>query len=378
MAPPWATPAAVGGGLVALVALAFLTKPAELEEISVAFIGNSMIYFNDLPRFMEALSANKLTQNSCLHGGATIRTMLATGNGMYKKWSTANALVPGYEDEGIHDFGACTVHQLMFGFDSRLYYDDDDNTGENDDALSYSYYEGINPCHEDENYLPYLEKKYALDPPKWDFVVLNDNTRSPARNTSRQTALEKLENSYVDWFNATGAIPVFLCTHAYWTEWRNMSGLVDVPTFTSLTYEGYRQYAKLLQSHLPEWQKPRLAPVNIAFLTVWEENYAMWEQLFHIDEVHASPHGTFLTGCVIYYTLFGRMPTSAVALRENMSRLWLKARRMQPESHKTNPIPTRQEAQYLYEVADRVMRKGHIPRSFTFYENGEVAPDVIE
>jgi hypothetical protein len=183
---------------------------------------------------------------------------------------------------------------------------------------------------------------------------------------------------YVEWFLMTGATPILMVTHAYWTEWRDLTGLVDVPTFTSLTYEGYKQYAQTLAKHLPASQKPRLAPVGLAFLLVYEENYSMWLKLFHIDEVHASPHGTFLYGCVVHYTIFGRMPKSSVAFQDNMNLLWTRARRMQPETHKSNPMPTREEAEYLYNVADRVMRKGHMPTSLIIYQNGEYAEDVDE
>lgn len=41
------------------------------QDVSVAFIGNSMQYFNDSPRFMEALAGGRIKhQNSCLHGDA--------------------------------------------------------------------------------------------------------------------------------------------------------------------------------------------------------------------------------------------------------------------------------------------------------------------
>lgn len=384
--PTWAYP--VAGGLF-VVSLAFLMTPPNMQpDISVAFVGNSMQYYNDLPRLIEALSEGHISQDSCLHGDATIRTLLHTGNGMYPKFMTANAVVDtsnythDYEDDDttlvIHDYGACTVRQLFFGEDSRLPDEDqlnyyyDDYFSVDDDGDEYYIDDGTNPCFEDRNYLYYLESKYASSPPKWDYVVINDNTRSPARNNTRQASLQELESYYVPWLNQSGATPVFLLTHAYWTDWRDMTGLEDVPTFTSLTYMGYRQYAELLERYLPKSQKPRIAPVGIAFLMVWEENYSMWERMFHIDEVHASPLGSFLQGCVVYHTLYGRMPKQSVALREDMSQLWLHARRMQPETHRSNPFPTRQEAIYLFNVADRVVR-GHTPKSLTIYENGEAS-----
>jgi len=102
----------------------------------------------------------------------------------------------------------------------------------------------------------------------------------------------------------------------------------------------------------------------------------MWLKLFHIDEVHASPLGSFLQGCVVYHTLYGRMPPIEIALREDMSYLWLHARRMQPDTHRSNAFPTREQAMYLYEVAAKVC-KGHWPKSLTVYQNGE-ASDYVE
>jgi hypothetical protein len=282
----------------------------------------------------------------------------------------------------IHDYGACTVRQLLIGEDSRLPDQDqvnnyaDDYFNPADDDNEYYIDDGTNPCFEDEYYLSYLESRYKDEPPKWDYIVINDNTRSPARNNTRQRSLEELEASYVSWLLETGATPVFIVTHAYWTGWRDMSGLEDVPTFTSLTYMGYREYAALLEKYLPPSQKPRLAPVAIAFLTVWEENYPFWLKLFHIDEVHASPLGSYLQGCVVYHTLYGRMPPKDQALRQDMSNLWLHARRMQPDTHRSNPFPTLEQATYLYHVADRVC-KGYLPKSLIVYQNGE-ASDYVE
>ena len=389
MIPNWYIPIAISIIMVMIIILG--NPPDPQPDISVAFVGNSMQYFNDFPRLMEAISEGHMNQDSCLHGSATIRTLLHTGNGMYPKFMTANAVVGAdgtpyvydHQDDDtttvIHDYGACTVRQLFFGEDSRLpdqdqlqnYYDDYFTV--DDDGDEYYIDDGTNPCYEDINYMSYLEERYLeRGPPDWDYVVINDNTRSPARNNTRQASLQELEAHYVSWLKELGATPVFLCTYAYWNDWRDLTGLEDVPTFTSLTYMGYRQYAQLLEMYLPPSQRPRIAPVGIAFLMVWEENYNLWKKLFHIDQLHSSPLGSFLQACVVYHTLYGRMPKQNVALREDMSFLWLRARRMQPETHPSNRFPTRQEAMYLYNVASRVM-KGHLPKSLTIYTNGEAS-----
>jgi hypothetical protein len=152
-----------------------------------------------------------------------------------------------------------------------------------------------------------------------------------------------------------------------------MGGLLDVPTFTSLTYEGYRQYAKVLEKGLPETQKPRIAKVGWAFLLVWEENTEIWNNLFHVDKIHASPAGTYLEALIIYYTIFERMPPRSIALRPDTSSMWDSARRFAPPNHRRERFPTPAEEKYLYDVAVRICVHGLKPKSLTFYRNGEAA-----
>lgn len=57
----------------------------------------------------------------------------------------------------------------------------------------FSYYDGKNPCLAHEGYYDYLESRYSVyGVPSWDFVVLNDNTRSPARYQTREKSIEAL------------------------------------------------------------------------------------------------------------------------------------------------------------------------------------------
>lgn len=56
-------------------------------DVRVAMIGNSLMYYNDLPRLLEAMSGGSITQDSCLHGDASFQSQLMYGNGMYEKVS---------------------------------------------------------------------------------------------------------------------------------------------------------------------------------------------------------------------------------------------------------------------------------------------------
>jgi hypothetical protein len=399
----------------------------------------------------ERISAGHLKQDSCLHGNANFKTILTWGNGMYNIWNNGDSRIYNYHNGQINDFGACTVEQLLFGYDPYLdrrvknfnqdydsvTYDDqafnetayDDAVDVTDDAKHddnvykqqqnggnqvtqkvysddfYSYYDGSNPCLLNPLYYNYLQNKYAYkyqvmannnassskrawgsrygyvkgsgkskkpsltSTKRWDFIVMNDNTRTPARNTSRRESLDVLNTTYRPWIKETGAIPVFLATYGYWTPYRDMGGLGSIPEFTSLTHQGYIEYAKLLEAELPDTQKPRIAPVGIAFLVVWEENYHLWKRMFHVDRIHCGPIGTYLQGLIVYYTLFGVMPKFSVAVRPDMSSLFMHTRRFQPVDHRRDPFPSQQEAAYLYNIAVRVMVHKYTPASFIQYDD---------
>jgi hypothetical protein len=320
------------------------------SSVSVAFIGNGMQYVNDLPRFMETLSEGNITQNSCFRTGTSLNTMTIHGNGMSPYWNTSAAHINGTD---VYDFGACTIKQLLFGRDDHL-----------QELASKGHYKHSpligNPCLEYPEYLDYLNSYYASNiRPKWDFVVLNDNSQDPSQSIQREKGLEALTDKYVPWFQKTGATPVFLDTHAY-----HLTPTTDIPTFTSITYEGYEQYATVFESFLPASQKPRIAPVGIAFLTVWEEDQALWRLLFESDGIHLTPLGTFLEGCVIHYTLLGRMPTKKDVLRDDMSKLWWNARAMEHSGTAKDPFPSKADAEYVYNIVERVVVSKHLPKAF--------------
>jgi hypothetical protein len=146
-------------------------------KINVAFVGNSMMYVNDLPRFMQEITGNSsqgeylLHQNSCLHGATNFKTILEKGNGMLEKWNTDNA----YIGNGLYDFGMCTVRQLLLGNDDNLVSPWKSNGIYTND--------GMNPCFHSRAYFDYLNDTAEI--PKWDFCVLNDQTTFPAKEERR-------------------------------------------------------------------------------------------------------------------------------------------------------------------------------------------------
>lgn len=392
------------------------------QVVTIAHIGNSMQYFNDFPRYLETISRGRVQQNSCLHGGASISSLLLDGNAMFPQFATEPALI-GYavdkddaalDDDNtrtkkkkpIYDFGACTVPQLLLGYDDRIH-----DPGY---AVSMDVMNNTNPCRNvnDATYVHYAIstfEQHAINnrsghdilpapssssltytphyPRTWDYILLNDNTMNPARGPTREHALAALERFYVPWLQHTRATPIFLWTHAYTPAAvvttaaatsssvpRDMMGLTDIANFTSLTRVGYQAYMDLLELHLPPEQKPKLAPVGLAFLAVYDDNIDIWKQLFHSDGIHASPSGTFLQGCIVYYTIFNQMPDYDFIVQHDMSFLWKTARMMQHYWEPPNPYPTFGHAKYLYHMAERIMGEEHyIPPSYIHYTNQEIA-----
>lgn len=368
-------------GVTTIMAMLFIMPSLPpLADHNVAFVGNSITFANDLPRFLQALSQNHIHQQSCLHGSLSLKSHLTHGNGMYHKWNTRQGVIDtrgGSSNHSLYDFGSCTVPQLLFGYD--------DNLSENNQNQYYKN-DGKNPCLKDTDYFAYMTQLYEQQgAPEWDFVVMNDRTTYPAVYDLRQRSLSALENYYVSYFQMLRQTrPVLLMTYAYNyhafynatndddgvnsdddtdddTDEDPISAQVgDIPEFTSHLYYGYRQYARLLDNSLE--QETLIAPVGLAFLTVWEERPDMWHKLFYTDYLHPSPHGTYLMGCVLFATIYGRMPATDAAL--DISSLWARARRMEVWSGgATMPLPSFDEAAYLLWIAERVALQDHVPDS---------------
>jgi hypothetical protein len=336
----WSSAAIVGSSL--LISLGMWLVQRENQRISVAFVGNSFQFVNDLPRFLEALSLGNIHQDSMLHGSLSLVTFLQRGNGMHNKWNTTNAFI----ENGIFDYGACTVPQLLLGYD-------DDLTFRNENG--YYKDDGMNPCFQDDEYYAYRQAHLS---PSWNYVILQDQSARPAYQNKRNATMNRLRTSYSPMLVENGATPVLLMTYGYWRDSVDMTELVDVPTFTSLLYEGYREYAQLLKEELPDSQAPLMAPVGLAFLVVWEETYELWERLFFEDQLHPSPLGTYLMGSCLYATLYKRLPKREAYLSDS---LWSRARRMQLYGDDLE-APTEYEAAYFQSIVQRVVLEGYIPK----------------
>jgi len=264
--------------------------------VRVACLGNSMQYYNDCPRVLEALTQGSIVQESCFMGGSSFKSLFVKGNKMAKSWSTPAAL----NSTGEYDIGAPSVPAL-------------------------------------------------LDSP-WDYVVMNDYTQGPAREESRTTSLEQLIENYVPLLLRCGAVPVLLVTPAYRAPAKGSEDLGDHEDFTQRLVAGYESYAAAMAEVLPTAQHPRVAPMAQAFSLVRTQRPALWHELFQEDNFHPSPHGTFLEAAVIHCTIFNKAP-AAHQLPADSALLWVRARAMNPHRADLLRLPTSEELEFLCTIA---------------------------
>ncbi|KAL7565465.1 hypothetical protein ACA910_012208 [Epithemia clementina (nom. ined.)] len=325
-------------------------------ELNVAFIGNAYLFVNDVPRIMAAISDDRIHQQSVIHPSAgSLAAVLLSGSGMYKQWRTEEAFLENYTNsygynESIYDYGLCTVAQILMGKDEILSYGNKDGAYYNDKK---------NPCIMDYTYKEYVDEllynnnhTYA----NWDYVVLVDQTKRMAFKQARQETIYSLKNAYGPLLNTSGAIPVIVDTHSFWSEETNMTGLQSVEYFQSLIYDGVEDYVNALASVLPSWQYPVVAPIGIAYLTVYEEKRSLWEKLFIADGIHSSLHGSYLFACVLYATLYGHLPDRTRTVTK-VEHLFAGSRKLVGSLE----YPTESEAYYFRNVARRVALRGYVP-----------------
>lgn len=270
------------------------------DSMSVAFLGNSILYFNDCPRVLEhmLLESNKYSsgvkQNSCLCGGTSLKELWTRGNGMATKFAASSP-----RENGTYDIGASSVQALLLN----------------------------NNDH------------------PWDYCVLNDFTQGPARAHTREESKLMLERCYAPLFAKSGAIPIVIQTCAYRKPIRNTRDLGDVEEWTQLLAEGCKEYVDVLRKALPESQTPRLAPVGNVFFAVYNDNRDLWKKLFYTDDFHPSPHGTYLQACVLYCVMVSEAPPKYT------KEIWKRCRYMQRVNKESLPLPTEEEAAILREYA---------------------------
>ncbi|KAL3938298.1 MAG: hypothetical protein SGBAC_006759 [Bacillariaceae sp.] len=318
-------------------------------KTNVAFIGNINFVLNDIPRLTQYISGNKITQDSCLHQKGSLLNILKTGNGMMGRWATSPAVMA---NNGLYDYGACSVPQLLLGSDDSLIY-------RNQNGAFYD--DGYNPCLNDEDYY-YYEVGGKNGTKTWDYVVMTDQAKRMSFDYSNQQSLMALNYTYAPILKQGGGKPIIVQPHAFWSSNENMTGLTDVPTFTSMIYGGAQEYKSFLDSYLPSKQRSRIAPVGNAFLAVYDDYPDLYSSLFLSSGVQPSPIGSLLYSLTIYASIYKTMPPRSNVMMSDMSQLFTVSRKVYSEGSST--MPTQQQAKILYKIARRVTLKGYKSKSF--------------
>jgi hypothetical protein len=367
---------AAGAGVGVAVYLAATRGQAPLfpAHVKAAFVGNSYFYVNDLPRFVENIAVRgNVFQDSCLHNSASILEIVMTGNGMWSKWATKNAMIGGVKFEAsngnteyLYDMGACSVPQLLTGHDKLV------TSG---DALGAFVNDGENPCFQEDAYLEYQESfDYRGG---WDYVVVTDQAKRMCFDETRHEALAAFNYTYGPILKKNRISPIIVQPHAYQSEGANATGLSDLPTFTALIMEGALIYKKYLNKRVGFFQSALVAPVGNAFLAVWEADRSLFKKLFLDDGIHPSAYGTYLYGTVIYATMMGYMPRKKDVVVDNMeSTLFGNARRLQASDSQAG-FPDKTEAAILFSIAKKVALHGYKPKSLRGFKPEVNADEFI-
>lgn len=371
------TGAAVGVvGVVALVVLGGRT-PAFPSHINVAFVGNSYFYVNDLPRFVQNLGGGHISQDSVLHNSASILNIIMTGNGMYKKWATTQAMINGVKYENtqgetayLYDMGACSVPQLLTGHDEMI---------TKGNALGTFKDDGSNPCFQSEDYREYHESTGLKIKGGWDFVVIVDQSESMAIDENREQALTAFNYTYGPLLKKKNISPIIVQPHAYFVNAMNSTDVTELATYTALIMEGAQIYKKYLNRRTGWFSHAHIAPVGNAFMSVFEESqYDIYPKLFMDDGIHPSAYGTFLYGTVIYATMTGYMPKYNRVVVDDMenSEMFATARRLQASSSAAG-FPTKEEADILFKIAKKVAIRGYKPQALRRFKVEAGASDFL-
>lgn len=288
----------------------------EDQEIRIAFIGNSMIYFNDSPRLVENMlkgTGHTVRQDSCLRGGATLSSLWEQGNGMNELFRCNAALIDSSNEISSYDTGYPTIEALIMGMEQTA------NT---------------------------IKRRGR------NVLIVNDHTQSPARIGSRDATAAALRENYLPciYNNLRDSVLIlFLQTPAYrFAKIKGTEDLGDFDEFTRRTREGYQFYSDIVQeTPLADSQvESQIAPIGEAFRILRQRNKDLWEKLYCVDDFHPSPHGTWLQACILYALITSEAPPLYQAS------WWQCSRYIVDEQ----PLPTNAEAEELRKAACETCR----------------------
>ena len=135
---------------------------------------------------------------------------------------------------------------------------------------------------------------------RWDFVVLQEQSRIPAMTAQRDEQMIPAARLLDKKAAESGAETVLFLTWAG-RDGLPSAGLEDYVAMQSAIEAGYMEVAGEIGA--------MVAPVGVAWQWALEEHpeLGLWQR----DGSHPSPEGTYLAACVFYATLLGESPEGA-------------------------------------------------------------------
>ena len=223
------------------------TPAKTLDVLKLAFVGNSIIFYNDAPLLLENMMkeqrVSSIVQDSCLAGGGSLFSLMV-GTG-YK--------------------GTCMKKMTA------------PTTGKR-------------------------STKILLQKEQWDYIIMNDQTQSPTRPELKERTVKILKEEYLPLIQDTGATVIFLMTSAYQRENVNFSqGLGTFDEFTELLKQGYNEYVAI-------FPKAKIAPMGLAYQYAKRNDEKLFNKLYASDHYHPSILGSYLEACVLYCTILEERP----------------------------------------------------------------------
>lgn len=228
-------------------AINFLVAP-DVEPtgatLRIAFIGNSFIYFNDLPHLVK-----HLLQGSIDNGSVEVGACLRGGASLVNLWQK----------------GANMVDEVHIG--------------------GRDMYPTV--------------KSLLLSPLGWDVVILQDYSQGPARPGARREAMHVLRNKYLplllDMKTGTPLVVMYQ-TWGYLRHAKNSEEIGDFDAMTERLLQGYLKYQALLEEGGVEVVA---AAAGLAFQKAQRAVPNLWRQMYQPDDFHPRAVASFLNGAHI-------------------------------------------------------------------------------
>jgi hypothetical protein len=137
----------------------------------------------------------------------------------------------------------------------------------------------------------------ALKSKKWNYVVLQEQTRIPSVEELRTEKMYPAVREFNRLIRERGATPLFFVTWARQDGWPE-AGMVNYESMQDQIDEGYMKIAQELNAPV--------APVGAAWRMVVNEHPDM--KLWQEDGSQPTKRGSYLAACVFYAVIFGESP----------------------------------------------------------------------